>query len=271
MKGPESTLSGPMSRTGWIIAVIAVLLVPLIYSAIILTAKWGPYDNLANLPVAVVNKDQGGESGGEPINVGNDLIASLKGNNSLGFKFVSEEEADKGMKNLKYYMKIEVPEDFSQKVTTVLDENPQKPELKFVQNEGLHFMAAQVTKTASERIQNQLADQVTATYTKSLLTQLSEIASGFKDGADGSGKINDGAGQLKDGTGQIISSLEEKAPDIARLSDGANELYTNMAGKQGDIAKLADGANELYTNMAGKQGDIAKLADGAKAVDSGAK
>lgn len=60
------------------IALITVLLVPFIYAAIMLTASWGPYDNLANLPVAVVNEDKGAMSGSDPINAGEDLVDQLK-------------------------------------------------------------------------------------------------------------------------------------------------------------------------------------------------
>lgn len=63
MNSSQSEMGGFAGRRGWIIAVIAILLVPFVYAALILTAKWGPYDNLANLPVAVVNQDEGGMSG----------------------------------------------------------------------------------------------------------------------------------------------------------------------------------------------------------------
>lgn len=285
MKGSGFQIADAPNRTGWIIVITAVLLIPFIYAAIILTAKWGPYDNLAKLPVAVVNKDTGGTSNGQPINVGNDLVEELKGSNTLGWEFVDEKTAKQGLDDLKYYMVVEIPEDFSKNVTTVLDEKPIKPELKYVQNEGLHFMAAQVTKSATERIRESLANKVTETYTRSLLSQLGEIGSGFSDGADGSQKINDGAVQLKEGTGQILSSLQEKAPDINRLADGANELkagtntlYSSLASKQSDIAKLADGANQvnvgtntLLKSLQEKSGDISKLAKGAGDIQSGAQ
>ncbi|RFU66830.1 YhgE/Pip family protein [Bacillus sp. V59.32b] len=243
-------------RKGFLIAIIAALLVPLVYAVIILTADWGPYDNLDSLPVAVVNNDVGGMSGEEEINVGDDLVADLKENKTLGWDFVDSKEAERGMQNNDYYMVIEIPEDFSQKVTTVMDENPEKPELKFTQNEGLHFMAAQVTNNATERIRSQLADKITETYTENVFNSLGDVATGFQDGADGAGKINEGATELHDGTGQILGSLKEKAPDIDRLADGTQ--------------KLADGSGVLLKSLQGGSGSISKLADGAARVDDGA-
>ena len=203
-----------------LLAVIGVLLIPIVYVSILLSTKMHPYDHMDNLPVAVVNKDIGGVSSGEPINVGNDLVKSLKESKTLGFEFVSSEEANKGLKNNEYYLVIEIPEDFSQKVTTVLDANPQVPELRYIKNEGLNFTASSITNSAVEKIKEQLGDKITATYAKTVFSKFGDIAEGFESGADGSSQIFDGTNQLADGTGQILSSLKEKAPDINKLFQG---------------------------------------------------
>ena len=88
------------SSKGILYSVIAALLVPIVYGGILLSPDWGPYDNLSNLPVAVVNNDKGALSGDEPLNVGEDLVADLKKSNDLGWKFVDSDEADKGLKAL---------------------------------------------------------------------------------------------------------------------------------------------------------------------------
>ena len=120
-------LSKLKEQKGVWFSLIGVLLIPIVYVAVLLSSTWGPYDYLNNLPVAFVNKDQGAVSGENPINVGADLVEDLKKSNTLGWDFVSEEEAQKGLETQDYYMVIEIPEDFSQKVTTVLDANPQVP------------------------------------------------------------------------------------------------------------------------------------------------
>lgn len=243
-------------RKGLLFALIGVMLIPIVYVAVLLSATWGPYDNLENLPVAFVNKDLGGVSSGQPINVGNDLVETLKDSKTLGWNFVTEEEANKGLESQKYYMIIEIPEDFSQKVTTVLDPNPQVPELRYIQNEGLNFMASQVTNSAVERLREQLGDKITATYARTVFSRFGDISDGFASGADGSQQIYDGTTQLADGTGQLLSSLTEKTGDIEKLATGA---------------KTADaGAGEILSAINGGSGSIKKLADGSKAVVAGA-
>jgi putative membrane protein len=279
----KADLAKLTKKKGVLFSVIAVLLVPIVYAAILISPTWSPYDNLANLPVAVVNLDKGAVSGNEPINVGEDLVANMKESKSLGFQFVSKEKAKKGMENQDYYMMIEIPEDFSEKITTVLAEDPQVPELKYVQNEGLNFMASQVTNSATERIREQLGNTITETYAKNLFAQLGEIATGFKTAADGSEKINAGSTVLHEGTTTLLETLEQKAPDIDKLAsgavvleDGTQELLSSLTGKQADIAKLATGAKsanegtvEILNNLKGKSGDIATLAKGAKDLNNG--
>ncbi len=271
------------AKKGLLISVIAALLVPVVYGGILLSPTWGPYDNLSNLPVAVVNKDKGAMSGEEPINVGNDLVADLKKGQDLGWDFVSSTEAKKGLDNLKYYMVIEIPEDFSQRVTTVLEENPQKLELTYIQNEGLNFMAAQVTRSATEKLREKLGDKITEKYANNMFASLGDVSEGFQKAADGSGKLNTGMTDLHNGTSQLLESLTNKAADISKLANGAKELQNgtgqmvnSLAAKQPDISKLADGSqklnagtNELLQSLQSKSGDISKLAAGAAAANEG--
>ena len=63
-----------------LISVLICILVPLVYAMMMLSPKWGPYDNRDNLPVAVVNSDEGAVKDGENINVGNELVENLKSN-----------------------------------------------------------------------------------------------------------------------------------------------------------------------------------------------
>ncbi|PLT31027.1 YhgE/Pip family protein [Peribacillus deserti] len=255
MKGFGSQLSELMSRKGVMISLTAVLLVPLIYAAIILTPSWGPYDNLSNLPVAVVNKDKGAMSGDEEINIGRDLVDDLKKSKALGWDFVDAGKADEGLKDLKYYMVVQIPETFSADAITVMDESPKKPEIKYIQNEGLHFLAAKVTTGATEKLREQLGNKITESYVKNLFANMEKIASGFKNAADGSIQLNNGSTELRAGTGKILSSLKEKSPDIDKLAAGSQQLQA--------------GTQDMVQSLQAKSGSIAELAAGTKTLENG--
>ncbi|MCM3124915.1 MULTISPECIES: YhgE/Pip domain-containing protein [unclassified Mesobacillus] len=271
------------SSKGVLYSVIAALLVPIVYGGILLSPDWGPYDNLSNLPVAIVNNDKGAISGDEPLNVGEDLVADLKKSNDLGWKFVDSEEAEEGLRSFKYYMVIEIPQDFSERVTTVLEPDPKRLELNYIQNEGLNFMAAQVTKSATEKLREKLANKITEKYANNIFASLGEVSDGFKTAADGSAQLHDGTAALQDGTGLLLTSLNEKSADISKLAAGTLELKSGtgqlagtLAEKQGSISELANGSKELAAGTAqlagslkSKQSDITKLANGSKDLKNG--
>ncbi|WP_062236850.1 YhgE/Pip domain-containing protein [Fictibacillus sp. FJAT-27399] len=279
----KAEMAGLAAKKGLLISVIITLLVPVVYGGILLSPRWGPYDNLSNLPVAVVNNDQGADTDGDAINAGKDLVADLEKGKDLGWKFVDSDEAKSGLKSLKYYMVIEIPKDFSKKVTTVLSTDPQKPELKYVQNEGLNFMAAQVTKSATAQIREKLADRITEKYVNNMFVSLKDVSDGFQTAADGSSKLNGGTSDLQKGTGTLLESLTNKSGDISRLAAGAKELekgtgqmFQSLSGKQNDITKLANGSaqvnnglGQMLQSLTGKQGDIKKLADGTSDLEKG--
>ena len=97
------------------VCVIAIIVVPLLYSLLYLKAFWDPYSKLADMPVAVVNLDEGTQLDGETVKYGEGIVENLKNNDSVGWKFVSQEEADRGLEGDKYYAKFEISKDFSEK------------------------------------------------------------------------------------------------------------------------------------------------------------
>ena len=76
-----------------IVVMIAIILIPTIYTAIFVGAMWDPYGRVEHLPVAVVNKDVPVTYKDKELSVGEDLVKNLKENNSLDFNFVDADTA----------------------------------------------------------------------------------------------------------------------------------------------------------------------------------
>ena len=106
-------------------ALAAIILIPSIYTTIFLGSMWDPYGKVDHLPVAIVNNDEAAEYNGKTLNIGEELVDSLKENNSLKFTFTNQESADEGLENGTYYMVISIPANFSQNATTLLSDNPE--------------------------------------------------------------------------------------------------------------------------------------------------
>ena len=112
-----------------ILVIIAVVAIPLIYAGLFLKSMWDPYGNVDKLPVAVVNEDKPVEYNGSILNIGSDMVTSLRDSGFMAFNFVDSMTAEKGLENGTYYMVITIPENFSANATTLMDDTPQKMEL----------------------------------------------------------------------------------------------------------------------------------------------
>lgn len=71
-------------------ALAAIILIPSIYTTIFLGSMWDPYGKVDHLPVAIVNNDEAAEYNGKTLNIGEELVDSLKENNSLKFTFTNQ-------------------------------------------------------------------------------------------------------------------------------------------------------------------------------------
>lgn len=66
-----------------VIIIVGICFIPGIYAWLNIISNWGPYDNTGNLPIAIVNKDEGITMLGESINIGKEMEENLKSNNSM--------------------------------------------------------------------------------------------------------------------------------------------------------------------------------------------
>lgn len=97
-----------------LIPIIAILFVPLIYSGVFLKAYWDPYGTVDQLPVVVVNQDKGEKYEGKNLQIGDDLVKELKDNENFDWHFSDDlDQSLKDLLNQKYYLVVEIPEDFS--------------------------------------------------------------------------------------------------------------------------------------------------------------
>lgn len=251
------------------IPLIAVLFIPVMYSGMFLGAFWDPYGRMNELPVAVVNNDQGAKFEGKTLEAGKDLVTELKKGSDFNWQFVDREEAEEGMRNNKYYMTITIPDNFSKQATTVLDDQPKPAQLVFEPNEGYNFLAAQIGGTAVKEIQSKVSAKVTEAYTETLFDQVEKISGGLQDAGSGATQISEGAQKLDEGAlklkqnlSKLVSGTEELRSGIAPLTKGVNDL-NNGAGA------LNQGAGKLSSGLAQLQAGHKQLQNGAEQARQG--
>lgn len=246
-----------------LVSIIAVLFIPVMYAGMFLWAFWDPYAGLPNLPVAVVNEDTGAEMDGVKLDLGNTLVDKLMDSEQFNFIEVSKDEAEKGLNGRDYYMILEIPTNFSEHATTLLDDKPSKLVMNYIPNEGLNFLGAQIGETAMDRVRAEVNAQVSATYAEKLFDSIATLGDGFTEAADGSNKLDEGAQKVANGAKDLKGYLEQLASSTVELSNGTDKLTKGA----GDAAK---GANDLSSGLVKLQDGTVQLQQGAQQAANGA-
>lgn len=245
-----------------LIPLIAVLFIPILYSGMFLWAFWDPYDHLKDLPVAIVNEDKGATYEGKELHLGDDLVAKLKESQDFHFEFVARTEANDDLENQKYYMIVEIPDDFSENATTLLDENPEKLSLTYIPNEGYNFLAAQIGGTAIEKIKASLSAKVTETYAESMFDKVGELA-------DGMTKASEGANDLSTGTADLLAGTSNFQEKLTQFSNGTEKFSEGMTSATNGTIALNQGASDLSAGLGQLTNGQTELVTASKRIQSG--
>ncbi|MGX4765267.1 YhgE/Pip family protein [Bacillus mojavensis] len=239
-----------------LIPIIAILFVPLIYSGVFLKAYWDPYGTVDQLPVVVVNQDKGTTYEGEKLQIGDDLVKELKDNKSFDWHFSNDlDQSLKDLLNQKYYLVVEIPEDFSKNASTVMDKNPKKLDLKYHTNAGSNYVGATIGEKAIDKLKASVSKEVTEQYTKVIFDNFKDIAKGLSDASSGAKKIDDGTKDAKNGSAKLKENLEKLTESTATISDktaqlaaGAAKVTSGIQSLDSSLGKFQDSSNTLYEN-----------------------
>ena len=259
-------------KNHWIqIVLVALILIPSIYTVVFLGSMWDPYGNSGDLPVAVVNKDKAVEYNDKKLDVGDQLVKKLKDNDSLDFHFVNSKEANKGLKNGDYYMVITIPSNFSKNATTLLDKNPKKMVLNYTTNPGTNYVASKMDDSAIAKIKAEVSASVTKTYAETIFTSIGTMSDGFAEASDGTQQLSDGMTQLEDGNKTISDNLKVLASSSLTFKDGTNTLTKGLKDYTNGVVTVNNGIYQLKTGVGTLGSATPTLASGVSDLNAGAQ
>ena len=259
-------------KNHWIqIVLVALILIPSIYTVVFLGSMWDPYGNSGDLPVAVVNKDKAVEYNDKKLDVGDQLVKKLKDNDSLDFHFVNSKEANKGLKNGDYYMVITIPSNFSKNATTLLDKNPKKMVLNYTTNPGTNYVASKMDDSAIAKIKAEVSASVTKTYAETIFTSIGTMSDGFAEASDGTQQLSDGMTRLEDGNKTISDNLKVLASSSLTFKDGTNTLTKGLKDYTNGVVTVNNGIYQLKTGVGTLGSATPTLASGVSDLNTGAQ
>lgn len=235
------------------IVISVVLLIPFIYSFFYLKAYWNPYGegNIDNLPVAIVNEDQGDK--------GDKLVTSIKNSKKLKLDIIDKEEAEDGLYEGKYYALINIPKDFTENMESASKTEKKHATITYSPNQKSNFLASQIINSVVNAVEKKLDNEVNSSITKELSGKIKEvpekldkISTGFQNLKEGTDKLNEGSKTLKEGTNTLNTKYNEFNQGIYTLNNGVLKLQDGSDKLTSGISAAASGSNQIKTALDSK-------------------
>ncbi|GKV68671.1 membrane protein [Sporosarcina sp. NCCP-2716] len=289
----------------WVAAVLigGLIVLPSLYAWLNIYASSDPYGRTDKLPVAVVNEDKGADVQDKHIEVGKEIVSTLKANPSMEWHFVPKEEAMDGVEYGDYFAVMVLPEDLSAQLASVASGNPKKAEIDYYVNEKLNSIAPKITEKGASVIVEKVSSQFVSTVNgvifdtmnslgielqedlpdierfenyvfdaeKSLPEIYSLLNRGLTDATDAQAVIHEAQGKLpaaeevtKSGLGQIDRTLGYLTDAEKRL----NELSPKVKADLQKVSKISHDANDFLKKLQGIQLDFTALDNAKNALDT---
>ncbi|MFJ2368236.1 YhgE/Pip family protein [Microbacterium sp. NPDC087665] len=244
-----------------IIALVALVCVPILYGGLYLWANQDPYAKFPDVPVALVVDDDGAPSTasdaaeGETVNYGEDVAENLIEGNAFDWQRMTADEAADALRHGTVDFTVTIPSDFSTALTSAAGDDPHQARIELETNDANNYLASSMGTQAVEKIRSSVAEMVGSEAAERLLTGLSDIrdslvtatdgATQLTDGANtaasGSATLADGTAQLADGTAQLASGAQTLASGAQQVSDGNRQL-ADIADRAGTVVQQATDA-----------------------------
>ncbi|QDZ43145.1 YhgE/Pip family protein [Corynebacterium sp. sy039] len=234
--------------------IVLLLVVPLAVAVAYMWTMWDPRHYLHDVKLAVVNKDTGAAQNGKQEQFGQKVAEGLIDTEYLNFEPVSVEEAEKGLVEGKYLFTVEIPEDFSQKVLTVVSDQPQQPVIDVSYNDYNGTNTPLLTNALVSEIQKSVSKGIQRGYAEQILSGMKQLGEGLGTAADGAAQLDNGATKLHDGTTQGVDGARQLKEGTTKLLDGSNQLVSGQD-------QILDGTRQLGDGMTQIDDGVGKLTD----------
>ncbi|MGE6256333.1 YhgE/Pip family protein [Heyndrickxia sporothermodurans] len=228
-----------------IIIILGLAILPSLYAWFNIKASWDPYGNTEGIEIAVANEDKGSDIRGEHVNIGDEIVESLKENKSLGWRFTDSKKAIDGVKHGDYYASITIPANFSEKIATVLTDEPEKPKLHYYVNEKINAIAPKITSKGASTILEEVSHNFVKTANGKIFEVFNEIGIDLETNLPNIEKMKD-----------LIFKLEKELPDVSKVIDKsltdakqAQEIVGNAQSDLPTVKRAVENGKNLSKDL----------------------
>ncbi|NYI07076.1 YhgE/Pip domain-containing protein [Allostreptomyces psammosilenae] len=281
-------------------ALVALLLLPLLYGALYLWSFWDPYGRLDRLPVALVVEDRPAEADGERVAAGAELAERLEDSATFDWRRTDAEDAAEGLSEGRYYLTLTIPADFSSSLASASGDDPRAGTIRVATDDANNYIVGQISRSVFSEIRAAASASASHDYYDNIFVAFGDLHDRTAEAADGAGRLADGSadaeegsaaladgsaearegseqldsglGDAEEGSGQLVDGLEALDAATGQLADGAARVAEGTRA----IAETADGVEQEYGAALREHGDEIRegarlVAEAAEAVSQGAE
>lgn len=219
-----------------LIVIGGLIFLPSLYAWFNIKASWDPYGQTDQIPIGVVNEDEGATIRDEDINVGKDLVENLKENDAMNWKFVDREKAMSEVEYGNYYAVITIPKNFSEKLATVTSGEPEKAEMDYYVNEKINAIAPKITDKGVSVIVEEISSEFISTVNGAIFDMFNEIGLELEEDYPDIQNFKEYVFNMEEELPKIHDTLLDTEGD----ADDADKLIKNALGKVPEAESILD-------------------------------
>ncbi|WP_416978563.1 YhgE/Pip family protein [Streptomyces sp. T028] len=248
-------------------ALVALLLLPLLYGALYLWSFWDPYGRLDRIPVALVNDDKGATADGKRIAAGDDITQGLRDSEVFDWHEVGAEQARAGVEDGTYYLSLTVPADFSARIASSAGDAPETGALQVRTNDANNYIVGQISRTVFSEVRTAASTKASRTFLGRIFVSFSGIHGATAKAADGADDLTDGIGKAEQGSKDLADGLSEAKKGSGSLATGLQKLDSGAGDLADGTQKVANGTQALADRVNGVAGRVGPfLKDNEKTI-----
>ncbi len=235
-----------------LVIAVGVCVVPCLYAWLNIASNWDPYENTSTIPVAVVSEDKPVEVADMgKLCVGDMMLEKLAENDKIGWTFPeTEEEALDKVKTGTYYAAIVIPEDFTQRLTGVLEGETSKAHLKYYANEKVNAIAPKVTDTGASTVETTIDEQFVSIAGETIATKLGNLADNLtKDVGKAADSIASALDEAQTALGKVDGKLDGLTDKLGNAQTSLADASAKLNGLQGKGTNAADSISDALNNF----------------------
>lgn len=240
------------------VVVLALLVLPSLYTWYNVIGFWDPYDNTGNVRVDVVNLDAGGASEltGE-LHVGDMLVEELGKNTQLGWTFTDYDSAMDELQSGTCYAVFVVPEDFTENLLSLTTGDFTQPNLQYYVNEKTGPVAPKITDTGATTLDETINSTFVSTVSDAAAKAIDdayaksrdELAASQSEAGRKVGAASDAVGEARSKLSEISAASETAQGKVSETKGSLGSVRDRLSETSEGLSRVSSQASNLQTKL----------------------